>query len=233
MSMAKSNDLGGAPKKKSRAAATQRYLEIEEIREDTVVLRDGTLRAVIAVSSVNFALKSEEEQDAVISQYVQFLNAIDFPIQVVIHSRPLDVDPYIDKLQKLEREQKNELLKLQMADYRKFVSELVTLGQIMTKSFYVVVPYSPITDARKTFVSRLGAALSPAKLVRLQDEKFQERRTALLERVGHVTGSLQSLGLKTVMLETQALIQLYYSLYNPVTMQFQKLPETSELQVET
>lgn len=218
--------------KKPPAPATQRYLDIAEIREDVVVLKDGTLRAILAVSSINFALKSEDEQKAIVSQYVQYLNAIDFPLEIVIQSRPLDIAPYLAKLQVLEKAQGNELLKAQMADYRAYVSELVSLGEIMTKSFFVVVPYSPLTDKRKGFWERLREVLSPAKILRLKEERFRERRQDLLQRVAHVGGALQSLGLTSVPLDTQALIELFYTLYNPETAKQEQVGEVGELQVE-
>ncbi|MBI2483118.1 hypothetical protein HYV74_02985 [Candidatus Uhrbacteria bacterium] len=218
---------------KSAHPATQRYLDIAEIREDTVIMNDGTLRAVLAVSSINFALKSEEEQEAVIAQYVQFLNTLDVPLQIVIHSRHLDIDPYLTKLRDLEKSQPNELLKVQMAEYRKFVGELVSLGDIMTKSFYVVVMYSPFTDRRKSFFDRLGEAFSPAKRLRLQGKMFTDRREQLFQRVNAIAGALQSMGLKSVILDTQALMELFYRLYNPITATNEKLVELKELQVES
>lgn len=221
-----------ASKKPSRPA-TQKYLDIAEIREDAVIMKDGTLRSVLAVSSINFALKSEDEQTAVISQYVQFINTLDFPLQIVIHSRRLDIEPYLEKLKDLEKQQTNELLKVQMGDYRTYVTELVSLGDIMTKSFYVVIPYSPVSDKRKGFFDRLGEAFSPAKLVRIKGGKFQERRAELMQRTEHVAGSLQSIGLKSVMLDTQALIELYYRLYNPITSKGEKMVEVEKMQVET
>ncbi|MDP3770956.1 MAG: hypothetical protein Q8R16_01495 [bacterium] len=219
--------------KKTTHPSTQKYLDIAEIREDAVIMKDGTLRSVLAVSSINFALKSEDEQTAVILQYVQFVNTLDFPLQIVIHSRRLDIEPYLEKLKDLEKNQANELLKVQMADYRTYVTELVSLGDIMTKSFYVVVPYSPMSDKQKGFFARFGEAFSPARLVRLKGAKFQERRRELLQRTEHVAGSLQSMGLKSVMLDTQALIELYYRLYNPITSKGEKMVEVEKLQVES
>src|SRR3989338_9251921 len=125
---------------KTKLPATQTYLPIAEIKDGTVLLKDGTLRAVLMVSSINFALKSEDEQNALISAYVGFLNSIDFPIQIVVQSRKLQIGPYLEKLGEIERAQTNELLKVQIADYRAFVTELIEIGQIMTKRYYVVVP---------------------------------------------------------------------------------------------
>ena len=134
-----------AKEKKSRLAAAkklpslQRFLDIAEIKDDLVLMKDGSVRAVLIVSSVNFDLKSEEEQNAMVQSYVTFLNSLNFPIQVVIQSRPLNIDDYFTRLEAAEKEQTNELLRMQIADYRNFVSELLELEQIMSKRFYVLV----------------------------------------------------------------------------------------------
>lgn len=216
----------------AKRPSTQKHLDVAEIREDAVIMRDGTLRAVLAVSSINFALKSEDEQTAVIAQYVQFLNTLEYTLQIVLHSRRLDIEPYLAKLGELEKRQTNELLKVQMADYRAYVTELVSLGDIMTKSFYVVVPYSPASDLRKGFFERFREAFSLARSVQLKGEKFQERRGELMQRTEHVTGSLQSIGLNSVMLDTQALIEFFYRLYNPLESKGEKMAEVGKLQVE-
>ena len=121
-----------------QGVSTQQYLDIVEIREDVVMLKDGTLRAVLAVASTNFALKSEDEQNALISGYAQFLNSLDHPLQIMIQSRRLNIDEYFNRLKIAEKEQTNELLRMQITDYLSFTRELVELGEIMSKRFYVV-----------------------------------------------------------------------------------------------
>lgn len=202
-------------KRKARRPSTQTHLPIAEIKDGVVILKDGTLRAVLMTSSINFALKSEDEQNAIVSSYVGFLNSIDFSIQIVVQSRKLQIKPYLDKLNKIEREQPNELLRIQIADYRAFVQELVDIGQIMTKRYYVVIPYDPISNRRKSYWSRLKEVVKPALTLRLKDERFQKRRQDLEVRVRHVESGLANVGLQTVRLDTQALIELYYSTYNP------------------
>jgi len=211
--------------------AAQRFIDIAEIKEDTVVLKDGTLRAVVLVSSINFALKSEDEQSAIISQYVSFLNALEYPLQIVIQSRRLNIDKYIDRLRENEKSQTNELLRAQISDYRAFVQELVTLGQIMQKQFFVVVPYNPLSDLRKGFFQRLSEVFSPALSVKLAEDRFLKRRADLVSRVGHILGGLQSMGLKAVMLDTQGLIELFYRVYNPDVFDTQKMQDTNKLGV--
>jgi len=212
--------------------STKQYLDIAEIREDIVIMKDSSLRAVLLASSVNFALKSEEEQNAIVSGYVQFLNSLDYPLQIVIHSRRLNIEKYLDKLKTQEKEQKNELLKMQIADYRQFVGELIELGDIMSKRFYVVVPYSPLTNKQKGFFDRFKEVLTPSSAIRLHEEKFLDRKRELMLRVDGVTSGLQSMGIQTAMLDTQSLIELYYNAYNPELAETEKLSPINNLRVE-
>lgn len=212
--------------------STQKYLDIAEIRDGVVILGDGGLRAVLLVSSVNFALKSEEEQNAVIQSYASFLNYLEHPLQIVIQSRQLNIDKYLNDLTEKEKTQTNELLRIQTAEYHQFVRELVELGEIMSKKFYLVVPYSPGADKRKSFVARLTAVFSPLASVRLKEKKFQELKQELDKRVETIISGLNSLGLNAVILDTQALIELYYNTYNPEVSERQKLVDVNGLQLE-
>lgn len=217
---------GGKP-----GPSTKRFLDFAEIKEGVVVMRDGTLRAVMMVSSINFALKSEDEQNAIIQQYISFMNALEFPIQVVVQSRQLNVDEYINRLKENEREQQNDLLRIQIADYRAFVAELVELGQIMHKQFFVVVPYNPLSDKRKNFWSRIIDTFSPAVSVKLAEDRFQKRREDLLQRVRSIQNNLNSMGLKSVILDTQQLIELYYRSYNPELIDTEKMEDIEKMRV--
>jgi len=217
---------------KKIAPSTQRHLDISSIREGVVLMKDGTLRAVLMVSSINFALKSEDEQNALIQNYVSFLNILEYPLQIVIQSRKMNIEPYLNQLKEQEAGQSNELLKEQIADYRGFVTDLVELGEIMQKRFYVVLPYDPITSKKKSFWTRTKDVLGPAKLIKLKETQFLERKKDLQSRVDKISGNLQSLGLKVVQLDTQGLIELYYNSYNPVISQTQELAELEEVSVE-
>lgn len=212
--------------------ATKQRLDIAEIREDCVVLKDGTLRAALLVSSINFALKSEEEQNAIIAAYVSFLNALEFPLQIVVQSRKLNIDAYIEKLRQAEKEQTNELLKIQIADYREYVKELVEMGDIMSKRFYVAIPYDPLSDKRKGFWSRFSEVLRPGAALTLGTERFKRRRKDLFARVEHVQMLLSSMGLTSVILDTQSLIELYYNLYNPEVTETEKMVDVGKIRVE-
>jgi len=221
-----------AIKKKAAIPTTQKNLPIAEIKNDTVVMRDGTLRAVLMVSSINFALKNEDEQQAIVAGYVSFLNGLDHPLQVVIQSRQLNIKPYLTTLAQKEREQPNELLRMQIADYRSFVSELVSLGKIMSKQFFVVVPYDPLTNKKKSYWSRLGEVVNPAGTVQLKEDRFLKRKHELDARVRQIDAGLKSLGLEVVRLDTQSLIELYYSTYNPDIALSEPLPPAEAMSLE-
>jgi hypothetical protein len=213
---------------------TQRYLDIAEIREDVVIMKDGTLRAVLLVSSINFALKSEDEQQATVQGYMQFLNGLEHPLQVVIQSRRMNIDGYMEQLKKQEETIHNELLKTQIRDYMSFVAELVDLGEIMQKQFFVIVPLDPAqTGGRKNFLARVQSSISPARLLKLNSKQFTDRKATLTQRVANVSAGLQSMGLQVALLDTQSLIELYYTCYNPQVLDTQKLVDTNKLQVET
>ncbi|MBU1146243.1 hypothetical protein KKD80_01710 [Patescibacteria group bacterium] len=223
-----SKKLAGA----KAGVASRSRLDIAEIREDSVILKDGTLRAVLLVSSINFALKSEDEQNAIIAAYVSFLNALEFPLQIVIQSRKLNIDGYLEKLKQSEKEQTNELLKIQIADYREYIKELVEMGDIMSKRFYVTVPYDPLSDKRKGFWSRFTEVLRPGAALKLGADVFKRRRRDLFARIGHVQMLLSGMGLTSVILDTQSLIELYYNIYNPELAETEKMVDVDKIQVE-
>ena len=214
------------------SVSTQQYLNIAEIKDDTVVMKDGTLRAVLLVSSINFALKSEDEQNAVIDSYVRFLNNLSFTLQIVIQSRELDINNYLEYLKGKEKEQMNKLLKVQTADYIEYIKELTSLGKIMNKRFYVIVPYDPLTDKHKNFMSLVGEALKPATVIKLKEKTFKNYQEMLDRRIDSVVGGLESLGVAVVRLDTQSLIELYYKTYNPETSKNQELADLEKIRVE-
>lgn len=218
--------------KKNSNVSTQQYLDILEIKDDTVVMRDGTLRAVLGVSSINFSLKSEDEQNAIISSYISFLNNISTPIQIVVQSRDLNIDNYIEYLKGKEKEQTNKLLKIQTAEYIEYIQELVSIGKIMSKKFFVVVTYSPLTDKHKGFFSQLSESFKPATILRLKEARFAKYKESLSRRVDSIAGALFSLGVDVKLLNTQELIELYYNTYNPETSKNQPLVDINKIQVE-
>lgn len=217
---------------KNSLVSTQQYLDIAEIKDNTIIMKDGTLRAVLLVSSINFALKSEDEQNAVIDSYIRFLNNLSFTLQIVIQSRELDIDNYLQYLKAKEKEQINKLLKIQTADYIEYIKELTSLGRIMNKRFYVIVPYDPLTDKHKSFFSSISEALKPATIIKLKEKIFLKYQDLLSRRVDSVAGGLESMGVAVARLDTQSLIELYYKTYNPETARNQNLVDLNKLQVE-
>jgi hypothetical protein len=220
------------PRRAKTAPSTQQYLDILEIRDNTVILRNGTVAGVLLVSSINFMLKSDEEQEAVIEAYTSFLNTIDFPLQIVIQSRRLDIDDYLENLTKVEQQQPNELLKVQTQYYRQYISDLVVGSDIMTKRFYVVVPYTPKIDRPGKFFSRLMDTFTPTSTIHLKRKQFEDYREALYKRIDHVANALSSAGLKSIVLDTQGLIELYYNTYNPETSREQELQDANKINLE-
>ncbi|MFH0805260.1 MAG: hypothetical protein V1916_03655 [Patescibacteria group bacterium] len=222
----------GQIRKNATIPSTQRYLNILEIRDDTVVLKDGTLRGVLLVSSINFSLKSEDEQNAVIQGYVQFLNSLEFPIQILIQSRKLNIDDYLERLKAIEKEQVNELLKMQTREYRQYIAELVSLADIMSKRFYIVVPFTGGSIKSKGFMTTLKESISPTSVIGIKQEKFDRNRIELAKRLDFTIDGLSSIGLKAIQLDTQSLIELYYNTYNPDTYDQQRLVDVGKLNIE-
>ncbi len=217
--------------------ASQKYLDIAEIRDDLVILRDGTIRSVLLVSSINFALKSVDEQNAIVQAYMQFLNALEFPIQVLIQSRRMNIDSYMNQITESEKTLNNDLLKRQIRDYRDFVLQLVKLGDIMQKRFYVVVPYNPLDKSeggstQRGFFQRLGDVLSPTIAGKLSEDKFQKMKFDIGLRINQIVGGLSSMSLNAVQLDTQSLIELYYTVYNPQLFETQRMTDVDRLQIE-
>lgn len=215
-----------------KTPSTHRYLNIAEIRDNCVVMKDGTLRSVLLVSSINFALKSQDEQNAIIAGYVSFLNSLSAPLQVVIQSRKLDLEGYLFDIKKAEDEQTNELLKLQTAEYRNYITELVDLGDIMTKRFYAVVSFDPYSNKKRGFWQRAGDVLSPTKFIDIGDKQFTRYHKDLFSRVDKILSGLSSMGLRASVLDTQSLIELYYNTYNPVVSRSEKMSDIKKLNLE-
>jgi type IV secretory pathway VirB4 component len=203
------------------AKATQEFVPIKEVREGTIVLKDGALRAIIAVSSINLALKSGDEQVATIQQFQSFLNSIDFPIQIVVQSRRLDIRPYLLTLEENMKNQREPLLKLQTAGYISFIREFTEQVSIMRKYFYVVVPYEEaVINGKKGVLGGLFSRKEPRGSKRAEEEaSFEEKRTQLDERVSVIASGLQSCGARTERLKTEATIELFYKTFNPGDIQ--------------
>lgn len=190
----------------------QEFLEFEQIREGIIILKNKALRAILMVSSLNFALKSEEEQNAILYQFQSFLNSLDFPCQILIHSRRINIIGYLDKLREIEEKETNDLLKIQIAEYRKFIEAIIAGGSIMQKFFYVIVPFTLLETQGAS--SEIKLQFTP-KIPTLTEEEFQRCKTQLLQRVEFVALGLRRCGLQAVPLNTLELIELLWSFYHP------------------
>jgi len=197
--------------------ATQEFVDIEKIREGVIILKNGELRAVLMCGSRNLELESIDSQNAIINAYADFLNSFDWPLQIVIHSRKLDIKPYLAALEEKLKTQENELLKIQTAEYIDFVRSFVTLSDIMIKRFYTVVPFDPVESKAESPFEKISSLIkSPSKKPQeLPEEKFQQYKNQLFQRVEHIILALAHVGIKAVGLQTEELIELFYNLYNP------------------
>ena len=202
---------------------TQQFLEIDKIRDGVVILKNKGMRGILMVSSLNFALKSEEEQNGILYQFQDFLNSLDFSCQIIVQSRRLNITGYIDKLKELEKKEKNELLKIQISGYREFIQELVRTGSILSKSFFIIVPYT-VWEAQGIAVSTKKFFKKP-KIPRLTEELFQRCKTQLWQRMEFVALGLRRCSLQAVPLTSPEIIELFWSLYHPKESEVGYYPE--------
>lgn len=203
------------------AKSSQEFVPIKEVRNGIIVLKDGGLRAILLASSLNLSLKSADEQTAIINEFQNFLNGLDFSIQIAMQSRRLDIRPYLLSLETRLKEQTEPLLKIQTKEYIDFIKSFTDEVNIMTKTFFIVVPYSPavIKSGGKIMDNLLGGS-TPKKQV--EDTKkamdlasFEEKRTQLDQRVGVIASGLGRIGIRTSELKTDQIVELFYKTFNP------------------
>jgi len=221
---------------KNNANSTQNTLQIAEIRDGIVIMNDGSFRSVVMVKSVNFDLMSPQEQEAVEYSYQAFLNSLYFPVQIFIRSQKIDLQPYIEKLDKIRTEHDNMLLALLMEDYIGYIDALSQQTNIMDKRFYVVVPFFPMADVQKAltqsknFFGGLAGIFKPQEQhVTINEADLENAKTELRNRVQAVLQGLLQSGIQGLPLDTQELIELYYDTYNPDTATRQQLKNFNEL----
>ena len=214
------------------SAPSQDFVDVIEVKEDVLVLKSGALRSVLAVSAINYDLKSSDEQDAIISSYQNFLNSIDFPLQVMIRSRKLNIDSYLEFITSKEKQQSNELLRLQITEYKAFIQQMVSVANIVDQEFYIIVPFSPIENKDNGFLSNLSNMLNPKKCIIEKKEAFDTYRSQLLQRVDHIIAGLAGIGLRIKPLQTQELIEILYDSYNPTVLDESSLGEVKNLDIK-
>lgn len=193
--------------------STQKFVPIKDIRENVVLLKNGQLCMILLASSINFALKSEDEQRAILAQFQSFLNTLDFSLQIYIQSRRLNIDPYISHIQAQEEKQYNDLMRIQLREYIDFIRQFTNEVEVMTKNFFVVVPYMPsIIDSKQGISKLLGNSSTTGSK---KSDSFTENRSQLEQRVNIVEQGLNRLGIRTAPLANEELVELYYHIFNP------------------
>ncbi|RJQ13526.1 hypothetical protein C4553_03195 [Candidatus Parcubacteria bacterium] len=196
-------DLFGKQNVQKSAGPTQQFVEVKEIREGVIIIKNGGLRMLLEASSINFALKSSDEQTATILQFQDFLNSLDFSLQISALSRKLDIEPYLKLLDVIAKQQTNELLKTQTQEYIEFIRTMVQGQNIMNKRFFIVVPYERTVVGGKT----VGSSAS--------EDAFLREKNQLLQRVDHVALGLKRIGVKTRLLDSEEALNLLSQLYHP------------------
>lgn len=197
--------------------STENLVPVSDIRESVVILKSGSLRMVLEVSAINFELRSSNEQIAILQGFQNFLNSVDFPLQIVVSSRELNIEGYLKTVDQIIESTENELIKIQALEYSRFVKDLSDLSNIMSKKFYVVLPFYIYEKPEAGgIVQSLRGLFQPKQVLKeLTDEQFGTYKNQLLQRAELAYGGLVGLGLKIRALEDEELKQLYYNLYNP------------------
>ncbi len=197
--------------------STKQLVDVADIVDNVVLLKNGSLRAVIEVSAINFELRSEGEQIAILQNFQRFVNSTDFPLQIVINSRKLNIDEYLKLIEQSSNDLTNELLKIQADEYGKFIKELSDLSNIMSKKFYIVVPFYVFEAPSKAGITQsIKSIFKPSTVAKqLTPEQLETYKSQLLQRTELIFDGLIGLGLKTKLLEKDDLMNLFYGLYNP------------------
>ncbi len=194
--------------------ASQEFVPIKEVRDGVMILKDGSIRAVVLATSINFALKSSEEQESVIYQFQNFLNSLDFSLQIYVQSRRLDIRPYLALLDERLRAQSSDLMRMQITEYINFVRGLTEISSIMTKSFFVVIPYAPAGQSASGIANMFNSKKDKS-IEKEKDDHFEEVRSQIEQRVGVVEQGLARCGVKIARLGSEELVELFYRIFNP------------------
>jgi len=221
------------------SSSTEKFVSIETIKDDCVILKDGSLRAVLMVSGINFDLLSESEQDVIINAYQNLINGLDFSFQILVHSRKVNLDDYLKKIKEAGDKETNELLRLQIQEYYNFIDELVKSTNIMVKRFYIIIPYSPaITEitsvgAFSQILQKLplpfGKKTTSQQVEQKKELDFINQKLQLYHRVNAIISALKPMGLNAIRLKTAELVELYYNFYNPEKQERRNLTIASEM----
>lgn len=192
---------------------SQQFVPIKEVRDGVIYIKDGSLRRILIVSGINFELKSEAEQNLILGGFQNFLNSLDFSVQFFIHSRKVNVDNYLTKMDERKKEESNELLKIQIEEYVNFIRSFVDQNAIISKSFFTVIPYDPVKIAGST--GGLFGMFKKNTPAARQEASDKENLEQLQHRVEQVIEGLAQVGLRAVPLPNDETTELFYNLYNP------------------
>lgn len=228
--MAENNQVDQRTANENKASTLQ-FVEVSEIRDSVVILREGQMRAIIAVSSANFALKSAQEQEMIMGTFQGVLNSLEFPIQILVQSRRLDLSNYIEKLKQIEDQQTNDLLRVKMQEYIEYIGQMLREINIMNKDFYVIVGYEA-TTLREGLFGRFFRALNPTRIIKQKQEDFLRNRKLLMGRADQVASKLATLDLQVDILNTEQLIALLYNSYNPDLLESIRLRDVADIDVQ-
>lgn len=208
---------------------TKDFVDIADIRDTVVIMKNGSLRSVIEVTSINFDLKSQEEQTGIVRGFQNFLNAVDFPLQIVINSRRLDITAYLASIESVEQTITNDLLRVQMDEYIKFIRGIAELAGIMSKKFYISIPYYVAeggSNQKQGFFKKMTSVFAPSSFVKnISDKDFEKYKFQLDQRVALVSGTLGGLGVRVRTLEQEELLLLFNDYYNPPPMPISQRPQ--------
>ena len=208
-------------------STTQEHLDILEIKDNFVVLKNGAVSAVLQTNAVNFDLLSEIEQDAIIAAFSMLLNSITFPVQVVVRSKKIDISKYIEKVQRIEAKISDPLLKHQAEAYRKFVQDVIRKNEVLEKRFYVVIPMGGITSAQPgsgpfDWLMKLMGTHNKRTNVNVE-QALRTGKTDLMPKIDHVVKEFGRLGVRARQLTSQELVELYFDIYNPSSIHGQRI----------
>jgi type IV secretory pathway VirB4 component len=202
-----------------KSKPAQEFIPFREVRDGIIIMKDDSLRAVLMASSLNISLKSQDEQEAIMSQFQNFLNSLEFSLQFYIQSRRLDIRPYLALLEEKEREQVNDLMKIQTREYIEFIKNFTETTNIMSKSFFIVVPYSSniVTgmEKKKFAVPFLSSSSSRSGGTQEWLENFEESKTQIEQRIAVIESGLTRIGVRVAQLGTEEVIELFYKIFNP------------------
>lgn len=211
-------------------ANSQALVDVEDIKESTLILKNGGMKQILMVEGLNFALKSEDEQNIITSSYQNFLNSLDFSIQIVVHSRKININKYLSDLEEKMAGETSSLLKNQIAEYKEFVRKFVEDNAIMEKSFLVVIPwYRPITPSKNSmlgaipFLNKKQDKNAMDLAAKENEEIFHQNLLQLRQRVDQVIEGFSSIGMQSIVLNDEELAELMYNFYNPETIEKGKI----------